>query len=424
MTDRRPAPRPARPARAARRLRDAAIAALLLAGVLPGAASAAVLQGPLTDGGATPATPTASTIALQKVVDLSTPVLAIGSGDGSGRLFVVQQAGRIRIVDHGNLLADPVPRPARPRCPTAASRACSASRSTRRSRPTASSTSNYTNRAGNTVIREFKASAGNPNVVDMASARTVLTIAQPYANHNGGMLAFGPDGYLYIGMGDGGSGGDPQNRAQNPDSLLGKMLRINVNVVNATHRYGIPAGNPYVGRAGRDEIWQRGLRNPWRFSFDRATGNLWIGDVGQGRYEEVDRVAKTSTGPGRGRNWGWRAMEGRHCFLPATGCNRTGKTLPMLEYSHALNGRCAISGGYVYRGTAIPALRGWYVFGDYCSGEAWAVSATAPSPATPVRILGSGSGPEHLGLRPGRRGRAVPVRPQRDRVPDRRQLAS
>jgi glucose/arabinose dehydrogenase len=169
------------------------------------------------------------------------------------------------------------------------------------------------------------------------------------------------------------------------------MLRINVNGGTATRRYRNPPSNPYVGRTGRDEIWQRGLRNPWRFSFDRATGNLWIGDVGQSRYEEVDRAARTAGGPGKGINWGWRVLEGRHCFRPASGCSPASKRGPLVEYGHG-GGRCSVTGGYVYRGTAIPALRGWYVYGDYCSGEVWAVAAGASSPAAPVRLIGPGTG--------------------------------
>jgi hypothetical protein len=207
-----------------------------------------------------------------------------------------------------------------------------------------------------------------------------------------GNIAFGPDGYLYIGMGDGGSGGDPGNRAQSVSTLLGKMLRIDINGTSGTKQYRIPSTNPYVGKTGLDEIWQRGLRNPWRWSFDKATGNLWIGDVGQNRYEEVDRAVKTTTGAGRGYNWGWHVMEGFHCYLPASGCSTSGKRLPLLEYSHSTNGRCAITGGYVYRGTAIASLRGWYVFGDYCSGEVLAVPNTATSKPTPVTLFGTGSG--------------------------------
>ena len=372
-------------------LRFATLAAVVAALVAPASAAASVSPAPLTDGGGVAAAPTATTIALQKVVDLAQPVLAIGAGDGSNRLFIVQKGGRIRIVKNGNLL--PTPFLDISSLVSQGSEqgllglAFSPAFKTNRRFYV-----NYTNRAGDTIVREYRARAGNPDVADPASARHVLTVDQPYANHNGGMLAFGKDGFLYIGMGDGGSGGDPGNRAQNRDQLLGKLLRINVNGFTRTRGYLIPSGNPYVGRAGRDEVWQIGLRNPWRFSFDKATGALWIGDVGQERYEEVDRVARTSSGPGRGVNWGWRVMEGTQCYLPASGCNRTGKALPLTTYSHAANGRCAISGGYVYRGTAIPALAGWYVFGDYCSGEVWAVSSTAARPATPVRLLGSGSG--------------------------------
>ena len=181
---------------------------------------------------------------------------------------------------------------------------------------------------GDTVVREYRASSTNPNVVATSTARTILKVDQPYANHNGGMLAFGPDGYLYIGMGDGGDAGDPGNRAQRTDTLLGKMLRINVNGSTSTQNYLIPSSNPYVGRTGRNEIWQIGLRNPWRFSFDRATGNLWIGDVGQGKWEEIDRAVRTSKGAGRGVNWGWRVLEGFHCYKPSSGCSTSGKMKP------------------------------------------------------------------------------------------------
>ena len=230
---------------------------------------------------------------------------------------------------------------------------------------------NYTNRGGNTVVREYKTSTSNPNRVQSGSGRTILKVHQPYSNHNGGNLAFGPGGYLYIGLGDGGDAGDPGNRAQNKNSLLGKMLRINVDSRSGNKAYVIPKSNPYVGEKGKNEILQRGLRNPWRYSFDRSNGNLWIGDVGQGGYEEIDRTTS-----GNGTNWGWRVMEGYQCYSPSSGCNKDGKKKPVAVYSHA-NGRCAVTGGYVYRGSNIPALRGWYVFGDYCSGEIWAVSSTA-----------------------------------------------
>jgi glucose/arabinose dehydrogenase len=155
----------------------------------------------------------------------------------------------------------------------------------------------------------------------------------------------------------------------------------------------VPATNPYVGQAGLDEIWQRGLRNPWRFSFDRANGSLWIGDVGQNKWEEIDHVAKTATGAGRGVNWGWHRMEGFHCYKPTSGCSSTSLRRPVLEYAHS-SGRCSVTGGYVYRGSAMPALAGWYIFGDYCSGEVRAVPGTsvAGSRPVPVTLFGAGSG--------------------------------
>src|SRR5262249_17420161 len=159
--------------------------------------------------------------------------------------------------------------------------------------------------------------------------------------HNGGMLAFGPDGYLYIGMGDGGSAGDPGNRAQSLNTLLGKMLRIDVNHTTSTLPYAIPSTNPFVGKYGLDQIWQYGLRNPWRFWLDKLTGNLFIGDVGQDTWEEIDRAVKTASGPGRGINWGWHVLEGFACYSPSTGCSTTGKTMPLAVYQH-LNGRCSV----------------------------------------------------------------------------------
>jgi glucose/arabinose dehydrogenase len=248
----------------------------------------------------------------------------------------------------------------------------------------------YTNRDGDSIVREYRASATNRNdVVDTSTARRILKVNQPYGNHNGGMLAFGPDGYLYIALGDGGSVGDPGNRAQRLDTLLGKVLRIDVNGTSTGRNFRIPASNPFVGVAGFDEIWQYGLRNPWRLSFDRSTGDLWIGDVGQGEWEEIDRATRTAAGAGPGINWGWRVLEGTHCYNPSSGCDASGKTMPLLEYAHE-NGRCSVTGGYVYRGSAIPALRGGYLFADYCSGEIWVVVANASAPAAKTRLRDTG----------------------------------
>jgi glucose/arabinose dehydrogenase len=228
---------------------------------------------------------------------------------------------------------------------------------------------NYTDTAGNTVVARYRLT-GNDDIADATSEQAIINIAQPFANHNGGQLAFGPDGDLYIGMGDGGSGGDPGNRAQDTTQLLGKILRLDVERPTPTGTpaaYAVPSSNPVMPTPGaRREIWARGVRNPWRFSFDRLTGDLYIGDVGQDSFEEVDFQPASSLG---GENYGWRIMEGFHCFNPAS-CSSTGLTLPVSEYSHA-SGDCSITGGLVYRGTTYPCMHGTYFFGDYCSGRIW-----------------------------------------------------
>ncbi len=226
---------------------------------------------------------------------------------------------------------------------------------------------NYTNNAGETVVARYTVSQ-NPDLADPNSASVLITISQPYANHNGGMLAFGPyDGYLYIGMGDGGSAGDPDNRAQNDSELLGKLLRIDA---DSAQPYAIPPDNPYVGPGDpRDEIWAKGLRNPWRFSFDRLTGDLYIADVGQSAYEEIDFQSILSTG---GENYGWRLMEASHCYNPPSNCDSEGLTYPIHEYTHGGSPfRCSVTGGYVYRGSNLDGLQGTYFFADYCSGQVW-----------------------------------------------------
>jgi glucose/arabinose dehydrogenase len=224
---------------------------------------------------------------------------------------------------------------------------------------------NYTDNDGNTVVARYQVSS-DPDAAIFESEQILLRVDQPYSNHNGGMLAFGPDGYLYLGLGDGGSANDPGNRAQDGGTLLGKLLRIDV---NGGSPYAVPPDNPFVNEpAVRDEIWALGLRNPWRFSFDRQTGDLFIGDVGQNAWEEIDFQPAGSPG---GQNYGWRVWEGNH---------RTGRdglsgvvpevTAPIHEYNHE-GGRCSVTGGYVYRGDSIPELRGTYFFADFCSGEIW-----------------------------------------------------
>jgi glucose/arabinose dehydrogenase len=239
---------------------------------------------------------------------------------------------------------------------------------------------NYTDRNGDTVIARYQVSPTDRNRADPATRKEILFIDQPYPNHNGGELQFGPDGYLYIGMGDGGSAGDPQNRAQSLTQLLGKMLRIDV---DHGEPYAIPPANPFLNTTGpRPEIWAYGLRNPWRFSFDRETGDLWIADVGQGSREEVSFQPAASIG---GENYGWRLMEATHCFDARLNCSTEGLVQPIIEYDHATGG-CSVTGGYVYRGVRYPRLRGMYIYGDYCSGKVWAAQRNASGPATVVEL--------------------------------------
>jgi glucose/arabinose dehydrogenase len=322
------------------------------------------------------------------------PVLVTNAHDGSGRLFVVEQAGVIQVVANGSVLPTPfldlrggitsggerglLGLAFHPRFPTAPYFYV-----------------NFTDVNGNTAINRYTVGS-NPDVAIATSAFRLMTIAQPYANHNGGNLAFGPDHYLYIGMGDGGSAGDPGNRAQSVNSRLGKMLRIDVDHHTPTQRYISPASNPYVGKAGLDEIWARGLRNPWRWSFDRLTGALWIGDVGQSRWEEVDRSTRVGTIPaGRAVNYGWRVLEARACYRPAVGCSTSAKQAPLAFYPHVTRSvdNCSITGGFVYRGSASPVLYGGYVFGDYCSGRIWVIPATAPAPAKTTVLRSSEASP-------------------------------
>ncbi len=226
-----------------------------------------------------------------------------------------------------------------------------------------------------TVISRFRTSASNPDSADPSSEVILLEQPQPFVNHNGGQLAFGPDGYLYIAFGDGGSGGDPYGNGQNTATLLGKILRINVDSSDGKHHYAIPPDNPFAGDTSKkQEIYAYGLRNPWRFSFDGRT--LWCGDVGQDEWEEIDTVIK-------GGNYGWNIMEGTHCFQPPSGCDQAGLILPILDYGH-VHRRCSITGGFVYRGKEIPSLVGKYVFADFCTGEIWALT---PAPLSQKRLV-------------------------------------
>jgi len=290
---------------------------------------------------------------------LKSPVFLTHAGDQSERMFIVEQPGTIRILERGRLLEAPF-LDIKDRVIFRGEQGLLGLAFHPEYRRNGRFFVNYTRKDdGATVIAEYRRS----DQVDHAGheERVLVLIPQPYPNHNGGMIAFGPDGYLYIGMGDGGSGGDPQNRAQNKDELLGKLLRIDV---NSRVPYGIPGDNPYVRGEERPEVFAKGLRNPWRFSFDRETGDLWLADVGEDRWEEVNVVRK-------GGNYGWRVMEGFHCYDLQDPCRKENFIPPVLEYAHQ-DGRCSIIGGYVYRGRAIPALVGVYLYGDYCSGEIFA----------------------------------------------------
>jgi glucose/arabinose dehydrogenase len=294
------------------------------------------------------------------VSGLSSPVfLTAPPGDTTGRLFVIEQGGRVIIVRNGAALGTPF----LDLTDSVVSGGEQGLLGMAFYPDYASSGRfivSYTRLDGSSVVARYRVSTGNPDLADPLSGQTLLTVSQPYANHNGGMVAFGPDGYLYFGLGDGGGGGDPLNTGQDRTDLLGSMLRLDVSGAGG---YATPSSNPYAGSATfRAELWNYGLRNPWRFSFDRQTGDLYIGDVGQNALEEIDVAA---AGSGGGENYGWNTMEGKSCY-GGSGCNQAGLVLPVLDYPHG--GACSVTGGYVYRGPAIPALQGTYLYGDYCAG--------------------------------------------------------
>jgi glucose/arabinose dehydrogenase len=314
------------------------------------------------------------------------PVHVTHAGDGSGRLFVVEQTGRIYILLNGDKIVTPfLDIRGRVRSQDSEEGLFSIAFS-----PGFGTTNDhfyvyYTNSSGDNQVSRFRLSS-NPSVADPDSERLILLLPHPtFTNHNGGQLAFGPDGYLYIGTGDGGGGGDTFGNAQNPASLLGKLLRIDVEpgapvlselphkiylpliVMSDSPAYSIPPDNPFVGQPGyRPEIWAFGLRNPWRFSFDQLWGDLYIGDVGQGNREEIDFQPASSNG---GENYGWNIMEGFECYPQGSNCNDTGLTLPIFDYAH--NDGCSVTGGFVYRGSSFPAMQSIYFLGDFCSGKIW-----------------------------------------------------
>jgi len=309
-----------------------------------------------------PPPPPPGTPALLLIGTFSSPVFVTSPPADSLRLFVVEQAGRVRVLRRDTLLT-PAFLDLRGRIAAGGERGLLSIAFHPQYTINGRFYIYFTNTSGDIRIVRYTVSA-DPNVADETTADTVLAWPHPgQSNHNGGQLQFGPDGKLYAGLGDGGGGGDVPGNAQNKQQLLGKLLRIDV---DGTSGYTIPSDNPFATDASaRPEIWAYGLRNPWRFSFDRQTGDLYIADVGQNAWEEVS-VSPTSAGRGVGANYGWNVMEGLHCFNPSTGCNQTGLELPLVEYMHA-SGACSITGGYVYRGARVPALAGHYLYADYCA---------------------------------------------------------
>jgi glucose/arabinose dehydrogenase len=326
--------------------------------------------------------PAAVSVGVESVVAIpGNPLDVAAPADGSSRLFVLDKGGAIWIVSDGKRrdmafldIGSKVSRgaeqgllglafhPGFPRDPRFYT--------------------DYTNTAGDTVVAEWRISASDPQRADADSERILLTVAQPFANHNGGDVAFGPDGYLYITLGDGGSGGDPQGNGQKLSTLLAKILRIDVDHPGDGRLYGIPSDNPFLDQSGaRPEIFVTGVRNPWRIAFDRSTHDLWIGDVGQNAYEEIDVVRASSGG---GQNFGWNRTEGFHCYPSGDSCSTDGLTRPVTEYGHSLG--CSVTGGVVYRGRTFPQLVGAYLFSDYCSGTIWAIDAASDETREPTIV--------------------------------------
>lgn len=363
--------------------------ALLLVGVAGSTLAEESIYLPIVssgEGGGTVPTPTPAppaewpTIALDAGISgFRNPVGMATAGDGSGRLFVIEQAGVIKMVKNDEIQTVPF-------LDISDRVTCCGERgllgiafppgdgSKDHVYVAYTATENRDRNPAAQLVSRVSRFTMNPDgqTADPDSEAIILTYDQPFTNHNGGHLTFGPDGYLYIGVGDGGSGGDPDNHAQSLDDILGKMLRIDVEA-GGSAAYVVPADNPFVGQTGvLPEIWAYGLRNPWRYSFDRLTGDLYIGDVGQNAWEEIDFQPASNAG---GENYGWRIMEGNHCYNPNP-CDDQGLTPPIWDYNHDNNDR-SVTGGYVYRGDAFPGLQGIYLYGDFASGRLWGLRQNA-----------------------------------------------
>jgi glucose/arabinose dehydrogenase len=344
--------------------------------------------------GASPSPLAGVRVTVEPVIDgLDAAVFVTSANDSTGRLFVAQQGGVIRIVRDGALLPTPFV-DLSDRIAAGGERGLLGLAFPPGFGPERPEVFvHYSDTNGDTTIARFTVDPADPDRLDPSTERIILTQQQPYANHNGGWIGFDPDGMLLIALGDGGAGGDPQNRASDLGTILGKMLRIDVLGAAAGDTYSIPADNPFVGRTGaRGEILHYGLRNPFRDSVDLETGDLWIGDVGQDAWEEVD-VARAGAS---GLDFGWRRWEGRHCYDTGAGCVEDGVTMPIAEYPHSDG--CSVIGGVVYRGDAIPALRGAYLFADYCSGTLWGLDAAVDGAQAPTVLASTGRSIGSIGI--------------------------
>jgi glucose/arabinose dehydrogenase len=336
-------------------------------------------------GGKTSSSPPPAAITTQVVVSgLNSPLDLEQPNDGSGRLFVVEQGGTIRIIQSKSLLPQAFLNISSKVVFDAEMGLLGVA-----FHPSFAANRkfyvNYVRNAGGqiqSVIAEYLASATNPNQSDPATEHILLTVDQAgnFGNHKAGQLAFGPDGFLYFGLGDGGGSGDPFGHGQNRQTLLGKMLRIDVDGTSPGLEYRIPPDNPFAAGGGLPEIWAYGFRNPWRFSFDRGSGRLFVADVGENRFEEIDVAQK-------GGNYGWNTMEGLHCFNPPTACPTSGLSLPIVEISHPEAE--AVIGGFVYHGTAVAGMQGMYIFGDL-SGKIWSLTESSPNNFTRATLLTPG----------------------------------
>ena len=299
------------------------------------------------------------------------PLYVTHAGDGSGRLFIVEKAGVVRILDEGQVLETPFLDITDRVGSDGSEQGLLSIAFPPDYADSGAFYVDYTDAAGNTVVSRFTV-GGDPNVADPASEEAILRQEQPFPNHNGGLLLFGPDGYLYVGLGDGGSQGDPEGNGQRLDTWLGKILRIDPANPSGDQPYSIPEDNPFVDdESARPEIWAYGLRNPWRFSFDRETGDFYLADVGGTQIEEVNYRPADDLG---GENYGWDIREGTACYEQDP-CDLDGAVDPVTEYTHDFG--CSVTGGYVYRGSAFPGLQGVYLFADYCSGLLWGLGRDA-----------------------------------------------